>query len=183
MTKARKAKTAMVFNPSRGLSLRGRSSVRRSSKARTTNPTRKIAAKANPRRKTVRRRRNPASTTGLVTAAVMTGVFITFYDVVTNKVMPATSPLIRVATKFGLAAVLQSSWGNKLPVFAKYKNELALVFAVSGVIDGFKLWVLPVIAPYSGGLLPAASTTQLIDAPQADGLANIYSYNNSSAIY
>lgn len=112
----------------------------------------------------------------------MTGVGITFFDVIATKVIPATSPLVRIGAKFGLAAVLQSSWGNKLPVFSKYKNELALVFAVSGVIDGLKLWVLPVIAPYSGGLLPAGTTTQLIDAPSADGLSNIYG-NSPTANY
>ena len=173
MTKTRKAKTAMVFNPNRGLSIGGRSSVRKSSKARTTNPTRKIAAKANPRRKSVRRRRNPATTTGLVVTAVMAGIGVTIFDVLTTKVVPFTSPLIRVATKLGGAWLFQSSLGSKVPVIGKYKNDIALVLAVSAVIDLGKLYVLPAIAPFTGGLLSAGST-QLLDAPAADGMANIY---------
>lgn len=178
MTKARKAKTAMVFNPSRGLSIGGRTSVRKTSAARK-NPSRKLVAKSNPRRKTVRRRRNPATTTGLVVTAVMAGIGVTIFDVLTTKVVPFTSPLIRVATKLGGAWLFQSSLGSKVPVIGKYKNDIALVLAVSAVIDLGKLYVLPAIAPFTGGLLGAGST-QLIDAPAGDGLANIYGSNPGS---
>lgn len=166
-----------VHNPSRGLSLRGgRSTVRR---ARSKNPTARRpavrAAAVNPKRRRSRRRRNPsglsgllrnpASGGGLIVTAFMAGVAVSLYDAITLRVIPQTSPLVRVATKFGGALFFQSAYGSKVPLLGKYKNDVALVLAVAGMIDLTKLYILPAIQPainqLSGGL------TNLLPAPQA----------------
>ena len=164
----RKANTAMVFNPSRGLSIGGRSGVRKTRSARK-NPVRKTAAKVNPRKRVTRRRKhNPSSVTGLVVTAVMAGIGVTVFDVITARVIPQTSSLVRLGVKLGGAWLFQSSLGSKVPFLGKYKNDIALVLLVSGVIDIGKLYVLPAISPIVGNILgPGAQS--LIDAPAGDG--------------
>lgn len=165
----RKANTAMVFNPNRGLSIGGRRSVRKTASARK-NPVRK--ATVNPRRKrSVRRRHNPASVTGLVVTAVMAGIGVSLFDVLAKNVIPQTSSLVRVGTKFGGAWLFQT-WGGKIPVIGKHKNDIALVLAVSGVVDLVKLYVLPAVAPTLNSLTGGA--VNLLPAPAADDLGNIY---------
>lgn len=156
----------MVFNPNRGLSIGRRSTVRKTASARK-NPVRKAIAKANPARRRTRRKHNPASITGLVVTAVMAGIGVSLFDVVTTKVVPQTSSLIRAGVKLGGAWLFQSPLGSKVPVLGKYKNDIALVLAVSGVVDLMKLYVLPVVTQAVGPLL-GGGTSQFIDAPAAD---------------
>lgn len=164
----------MVFNPNRGLSIGGRRTVRKTASARK-NPVR-TAAKANPRktrRRSVRRRNNPASVTGLVVTAVMAGIGVSLFDVIATRVVPQTSSLVRAGVKLGGAWLFQSSLGAKVPVLGKYKNDIALVLAVSGVVDLMKLYVLPVVSSAVGSILPGAAG--LLAAPAADdGIGNIY---------
>jgi len=144
-TTKRKANTAMVFNPNRGLS---RSLTVRKTAARK-NPVRKLAlAKTNPSRKrrSVRRRNNPATASGLLVAAVMAGVGVSLFDVMATRLIPQSSPLVRIGVKLGGAWLFQSSIGAKIPVLGKHKNDIALVLAVSGVVDAVKLWVLPIVS-------------------------------------
>lgn len=166
----RKANTAMVFNP-RGLSIGGRRTVRKTASARK-NPVRKAAIKANPTRRSVRRRSNPASVTGLFVTAVMAGIGVSLFDVVATRVIPQTSSLVRVGVKFGGAWLFQT-WGGKIPVLGKHKNDIALVLAVAGVVDLVKLYVMPAIAPTLSSLTGGA--VNLIAAPAGDGgMGDIY---------
>lgn len=159
----RKANTAMVFNP-RGLSIGGRRTVRMTASARK-NPVRK--ATVNPRRKRfVRRRKNPASVTGLLTTAIMAGIGVSFFDVIVKNVVPQSSSLVRIGTKFGGAYLFQM-WGGKIPVLGKHKNDIALVLAVSGVVDLVKLYVLPAVAPTINSITGGA--VNLLAAPAAAG--------------
>lgn len=171
----RKANTAMVFNP-RGLSIGGRRTVRKTASARR-NPVRKTAAKVNPRRKRpVRRRNNPASITGLVATAVMAGIGVSLFDVIITRVVPQTSSLVRVGSKLGGAWLFQA-FGQKVPVLGKYKNDIALVLAVSGVVDLVKLYVLPV-ATSAVNSLTGGAVNLLSAPPAADDLGNIYGSAN-----
>lgn len=173
----RKANTAMVFNPSRGLSIGGRSTVRRAARK---NPV-KTAAVANPRHKKRhhRRRRNPASTLrvmnpsglgGLVVAAVMAGVGVSLFDIVTSRVLPQTSSLVRTGVKFGGAFLFQSSIGGKIPIIGKYKNDIALVLAVAGMVDLMKLYVLPIVSQAVGNI--TGNALQLVAPPAATPLTD-----------
>lgn len=163
----RKTNTAMVFNPSRGLSIGGRSSVRKT--AARKNPVRKVAAKRNPVRR-IKRRSNPASVTGLVVTAVMAGIGVSLFDVITTRVVPQSSSLVRAGVKLGGAWLFQSSLGSKVPVLGKYKNDIALVLAVSGVVDLMKLYVLPVVASIvPAGLLGASAPQQLVGVDGTTG--------------
>lgn len=173
----RKSNTAMVFNPSRGLSIGGRSTVRKSA-AKRTNPVKRTATKTNPRRKrAIRRRNNPASVTGLVVTAVMAGIGVSLFDAIATRVVPQTSSLVRAGVKLGGAWLFQSQLGAKVPVLGKYKNDIALVLAVSGVVDLMKLYVLPVVSSAIGSVVPGAAG--LLAAPAADDLGNIYGSANS----
>lgn len=144
----RKANTALVHNPSRRLSIGGArktNPVRRKRRAvsrRRRNPVVKaVATRRNPVR-----RRNPSTTSGLLVAAVMAGVGVSVFDVIATRFLPASSPIIRAATKIGGAWLMQSNMGSKVPVLGKYKNDIALVLAVSGVVDLMKLYVFPIVA-------------------------------------
>lgn len=179
-TTKRKTNTALVHNPSRGLSLGSgrRSPVR---KAARRNPARKSAAlKANPsRRRRVVRRSNPATFGGLLVASVMAGLGVSLFDVVTSKLLPQGSPLVRIGVKAGGAYLLQSKLGSSIPVLGKYKNEIALVLGVSAVVDAMKLWVLPVVTQAFGNV-----TNLLVAAPAAaqvsDGnVAGLYDVNGA----
>src|SRR4051794_7630654 len=124
----RKTKTALVFNPSRSLSIGGakRNPARkRKSSRRRRNPVAKrvFARKSNP----VRRRRNPSSTTDLLVGAIMAGIGVSIFDVVATRVVPANSALVRAGVKLGGAWLFQSNLGSKVPVLGRYKNDIALV--------------------------------------------------------
>jgi hypothetical protein len=164
-TTKRKVRTAMVHNPNRGLSIGGRTSVRKPA-ARRKNPVRKtVTAKANPfKRRRVARRNNPSTASGLLVAAVMAGVGVSLFDVIATKVIPQTSPLVRVGVKFGGAWFFQSSLGSKIPVLGKHKNDIALVLAVAGAVDLMKLYVLPLVSSAVGNL---TGGNVLLLAPQA----------------
>ena len=175
--KARKRNTAMVFNPTRGLSLSGRSSVRKTTARK--NPTRTAAAvKANPHilRRRVHRRNNPATASGLLVAAVMAGVGITFFDVISNKLLPASSSaVVRIGVKLGGAWLFQSSMAAKIPVLGKHKNDIALVLAAAAAVDALKLWVLPIVSSAVGNLTGNALLLVAPPAQVADGTTgNIY---------
>jgi hypothetical protein len=175
----RKANTAMVFNPSRSLSVGGRSTVRRA--ASRKNPSRKTTALTNPRRKRhaahhTRRRRNPATGGGLFVAAFMAAVGVSLFDIIANKTIPQSSPLVRVGVKLGGAWLFQSSVGSKIPFLGKHKNDIALVLAVAGGVDLLKLYVLPIVSQAVGNL--TGGNVVLFPAPaaaQGDGTtAGIY---------
>lgn len=187
----------MVINPSRGLSIGGRSTVRRAAKKNPVKRTAAPAAKVNPKRRRRRRnpaspmlRRNPSSITGLVVSAVMTAGSVTVLDLLATRVFPQNSLIARVGVKLGLAAVFQSSLGAKVPVAGKYKNEIALVFAVLGFADLFKAYVLPpvnqVISNVTGGafsLVPAAASAPALAAAPAGTLGNIYGNSRRRSAY
>lgn len=165
----------MVFNPSRSLSIGG---VRR-----TTNPTRKrrpgrrrrnpIVKAAARRRNPIRRKSNPVTAQGLLVAAVMAGIGVSLFDVITTRVIPQSSSIVRAGVKLGGAWLFQSSLGAKVPLLGKYRNDIALVLAVSGVVDLMKLYVLPLVSQTVGQL---TGGNLLLVAPDAgeQTLGNIY---------
>ena len=157
----RKSNTALVFNPSRSLSIGG--------SRRRTNPTRKrrrrrhlshrrrrnpIAKMVAPRRRRnpIRRRRNPSTASGLLVAAVFAGIGVSIFDVVTTRMIPQNSALVRAGVKLGGAWLFQSNIGSKVPVLGKYRQDIALVLAVSGVVDLMKLYVFPLVASAAGSV-------------------------------
>lgn len=155
----RKAKTALVFNPSgRQLSINGsrsRSEVKRRGKRR--NP---VAVKAVARRRNPNRKSNPInSATALIAAAAMAGVGVSLFDVAATYLLPNASSLVRVGVKVGGAWAL-NEYGAKLPVLGKYRSEIALVVLTSAAIDLMKLYLFPVVAK-------AASSFGLTSAPAA----------------
>lgn len=100
----------------------------------------------------------------MLVAATMTAATLTVFDAVVSRVLPNGSLWARVGVKLGGAALFQSSLGSKIPVAAKYKNEIALVLAVLGIGDILRAYVVPpvssAISNISGGalsLLPASA--------------------------
>lgn len=187
----RKANTAMVYNPSRGLSIGGarRTSVRRS--AARKNPRRITAAarvKANPARRRFRRRSNPiTSVSALLFSAVMAGIGVSVFDVATTRFLPQQSAALRIGIKAGGAWAV-NSYGSKLPILGKYKSEIALVLLTSAAVDAMKLWVLPLItqavpslnllvaAPAAGSVAGDAGTTGNLYGNAPTGASNVYRY-------
>lgn len=168
-TLKRKAKTTMVVNPNRGLSIGGRTTVRKAAKR---NPVRKTAAPvANPRKRRRRRnpatflRSNPSSASGLLVASVMAGVGVTAFDLIASRIFPQSSLLARVGVKLGGAWFFQSAMGAKVPVLGKYKNDIALVLGVLGAVDLLRAYVLPVVNSTVSNFTQGA--LQLIPAPAA----------------
>lgn len=136
----KKAKTAMVFNPSGGRSLTINGARRKASKRPVA---KSIAKKRNP---VARRRRNPiTSTSALIVTAAMAGVGVSLFDVAATYLVPNTSSLVRVGVKVGGAWAI-NSYGQKLPLLGKYKTEIALVMLTSAAIDLMKLYLFPVVA-------------------------------------
>jgi len=170
----KRSKTALVFNPSRSLSIGGakrnparkRRSARR--RHRRSNPVLKrvVARRANPVR---RRRRNPATTTGLLVAAIMAGIGVSVFDVVATRIVPANSSLVRAGVKLGGAWLFQSSLGSKVPILGKYRNDIALVLAVSGVVDLMKLYIFPLVAGAAGSIGLLGGQAPLFEVGQGDG--------------
>lgn len=165
----------MVFNPSRSLSIggvkRNPTKKRRTRSRRRANPVAISARKRNP----VRRRSNPSTTSGLLVAAVMAGIGVSLFDVITTRVIPQGNALFRIGAKFGGAWLFQSALGSKVPLLGKYKNDIALVLAVAGVVDVVKLWVLPIVSQTVGQL--TGGSVQLLNAPPAgddETTGNIY---------
>lgn len=189
MTKTRKARTALVYNPAgRKLTINGSRRRRTTTKRRTKrrNPgTVTAIAKRNPTRRITRRRSNPASVSGLLVTAVMAGVGVSLFDVITTRVVPQSSALVRAGVKLGGAWLFQSNLGSKVPLLGKYKNDIALVLAVSGVVDLMKLYVLPLVAPALGSLgIGAGSPTLIADAGTSAGLwDNASPYGNAVQPY
>ena len=75
----------------------------------------------------------------------MAGVGVSLFDVIATRVNPSSSAIVRAGVKLGGAWLFQSSLGSKVPLLGKYKNDIALVLAVSGVVDLMKLYVLPIV--------------------------------------
>lgn len=178
-TKTRKKNTALVFNPARQLSIDGSRSVnprrnRNKASSKKRNPV--IKAESRGKRNPFRRRSNPASTSGLIIAAVMAGVGVSLFDFVAGKIIPASAgALIRTAVKFGGAALFQSNLGAKIPVLGKHKNDIALVLAVAGVIDLMKQFVFPALnsAVAGVGLIPAPPVSSF-DTGEDETTGNIF---------
>ena len=96
---------------------------------------------------------------GLLTAAVFAGIGVSLFDVVTSRVVPNSSGLVRTGVKAGGAWAI-ATWGGKFPFLGKYRNEIALVLLTSAAIDLMKLYVFPLVAGAAGsvvGLIPASS--------------------------
>lgn len=172
MTKTRrKPNTALVINPKRGLSLKGRTvrrNARKSNAFRASSVTR--AAKANPARRTRRRRvSNPiTSATQLIIAAFMGGLGLAAFDVAASKALPTLSPVVRIGVKGGVA-FLVSSYGQKIPILGGYKNEIALLILGSAALDVMKLWLFPMVTQAAAqfGLAAAPAQPQLVAVPHA----------------
>jgi len=177
MATKRKANTALVHNPSRRLTIGGAKKVnpvrrkrRSSARGRRRNP---IAVSSARRRNPVRRS-NPATVQGLLVAAVMAGVGVSIFDVIAQRFVPASSGVVRAGVKLGGAWLFQSNLGSKVPVLGKYKNDIALVLAVSGVVDLMKLYVFPVVASTAAsfGLMAGPPVIQIGAGDETTG--NIY---------
>lgn len=166
----------MVFNPSRSLSIGGvkRNPTKKRRRTRTRRRANPVALRTSARQRNPVRRRNPSTASGLLVAAVMAGLGVSLFDVITTKVIPQNSALIRIGVKFGGAWLFQSNMASKFPVIGKYKNDIALVLTVAGVVDAFKLWVLPIVSSTVGNL--TGGTVQLLNAPAGDDgtTGNIY---------
>lgn len=179
-----KPKTALVYNPARRLSIGGSkvNPQRRKKRARRRNPVRAVARKANPSIFT--RRRNPASASGLLVAAVMAGIGVSLFDAITTRVVPQNSSLIRAGVKLGGAWLFQSNLGSKVPLLGKYRNDIALVLAVSGVVDLMKLYVLPLVSQTVSnfGLIAVPAAAPVTDGTTAGIYGNAYplEYQNFS---
>ena len=76
--------------------------------------------------------------------------------------IPQNSALVRAGVKLGGAWLFQSNLGSKVPVLGKYRQDIALVLAVSGVVDLMKLYVFPLVASAAGSvglMMPAPFDT------------------------
>jgi hypothetical protein len=168
----RKPATGMMFNPA-GRVLAGGSRINPARKRRRSSTRRRrhnpVVAKSSFRRNPVRRRNNPASISGLLVASVMAGLGVSVFDILASKLTPAGSPWLRIGVKAGGAYLFQSNLGNSIPVFKKYKGEIALVLGVSAFVDVFKLVILPALTPTLSAILPAG----LIPAAD-DSMGNLY---------
>ena len=96
----------------------------------------------------------------------MAGIGVSLFDAITSRALPQNSALVRAGVKLGGAFLFQSRFGNKVPFLGKYKNDIALVLAVAGVVDVMKLYVLPLVTQtvaqigiFNGGLIPAGDDT------------------------
>lgn len=173
---ATKAKTALVYNPARRLTISGSRANPVVKKRRRKNAAAKIV-RSNPQpARRIRRRRNPATSSGLLVAAVMAGIGVSVFDLAANRLLPQQSALVRAGVKLGGAWLFQSNLGSKVPLLGKHKNDIALVLAVAGVVDLMKLYVFPLIGGVTQSILIAAPQPQ----PQAqltegdDTTGNIY---------
>jgi hypothetical protein len=99
----------------------------------------------------------------------MAGIGVSLFDQVTSRLVPQSSAVIRAGVKLGGAWLFQSPLGAKVPVLGKYKNDIALVLAVFGVVDLMNLYVLPVVA----GAVSSIGGGSLIAAPD-DSTAGVY---------
>lgn len=175
-TRRRKTNTAMVFNPNRGLSIGGRSTVRRSAKRNPVRKKRALVANSRHKRRRVSRRRNPITNVSqLLVTAFMAGIGVSIADVVIQKVMPQQSAIVRIGGKAGVAWLI-NNYGQKIPVLGNYKTEIALVLLVSAVMDASKLWVLPIVSQAVGNLTGNALNLVQLPATAADdsSLAGVY---------
>lgn len=165
----------MVYNPNRRLTVGGGKSNparkrRRSRPRRRSNPVRKtIARRSNP----LTRRANPATTTGLLVAAVMAGLGVSIFDVLAQRFVPQSSAIVRAGVKLGGAYLFQN-FGSRVPVLGKYKNDIALVLAVAGVVDLMKLYVFPLVAQTAAGIGLIGSSGQVQDVTADGTMGNIY---------
>jgi hypothetical protein len=167
-----KTKTALVYNPSRKLTIGGSqvNSVKKS--RRSASQARVVKTRSNPAPR-VCRRKNPATTSGLLVAAVMAGLGVSVFDLAATRLLPQQSALVRAGVKLGGAWLFQSNLGGKIPLLGKHKNDIALVLAVAGVVDLMKLYVFPLISGAASNLLIAAPPpAQITEGDQTTG--NIY---------
>lgn len=147
-------KLAKVYNPSRPITA-GKPTAKNPVKKTTAkkNPTTKKVVNASSHKKKKPRRNNPASIMGLIGAALMVGIGVTIFDVLTARFTPQSTAAWRLGVKAGGAFLFQSSLASKIPVLGKYKNEIALVLGVLTVVDLLKWLVVPQLDQMTGGLL------------------------------
>jgi hypothetical protein len=153
MTKTkRKANTALVYNPARGLSLGSRTTRRAS--ARKANPVKRTAV-ANPRkRRTTRRRRNPVSlfsnpSGSALMGAVFAGLGFSLLDLGLSRIVPSASPIIQIGTKVA-AGFLVQTFGSKVPVLGKYKDGVAFLLFGLAAKQAADYWLLPTVRSFTG---------------------------------
>jgi hypothetical protein len=170
-----KKNTALVHNPTRKLNVGSTRSNPVKKRKRRKNPTVTKKVNASSHRRRSRRRSNPANISGLIAAALVAGIGVSLFDILTTRFLPQTNALVRVGTKLGGAYLFQSSFGNKIPILGKFKNEIALVLAVSGVVDLFQLYVLPVVNSATNGFfMQRPAVQQVVAVPAEDGLGDDY---------
>lgn len=176
----RKANTALVFNPNRGRTLTA------SNPKKTVK--RRVAKRRNPVQKTtvsrsasVPRRSNPSTASGLLMAAVAAGIGVSAFDYIASRLLPVSSPLVGTALKFGGAFAFQSSLGAKVPFLGKYKNDIALVLAVSGAIDLMRMYVFPIVGRAVGSVVaPALPAAPAAGAAVAGGDGTTAGFPNAA---
>lgn len=168
-----KQKTALVYNPSRRLTISGSRAnpVKKRIRQRSAG-SRSVVKKHNPTLPTVHRRRNPSTASGLLVAAVMAGIGVSIFDLAATRLLPQQSAVIRAGVKLGGAWLFQSNLGSKIPLLSKHKNDIALVLAVAGVVDLMKLYVFPLVSGVTSNLLVAVPAQ--LPAASDDTTGNIY---------
>lgn len=172
----RKTSTAMVYNPSRSLSVKANPPRKRRRRTSVSRRRRNPVVKTAVRRTAVRRKANPATMGGLAAAAVVAGIGVAAFDWLTVKVVPNQSAVVRAGVKLGGAFLFQSRYGSKVPLLGKYKNDIALVLAVAGVVDLMKLYVFPIVNNAVGSV-----TQNLLPAPATDDQTTGNIYGNAFA--
>ncbi len=167
-TTTRKSNVAMVYNPARKLTVGGASRTanpvkKRKKTTRRSNPAPKKVVNASSHRRRPRRS-NPSTILGLFAAALVAGIGVSLFDILTARFLPQSGAIMRMGVKAGGAYLFQSNFGNKIPILGKYKNEIALVLLVSAVVDGFQIWVSPILNQVTGGYLMPPRTVQMVAA-------------------
>lgn len=167
-TTTRKSNVAMVYNPARKLTVGGASRTanpvkKRKKTTRRSNPAPKKVVNASSHRRRRPRRSNPSTILGLFAAALVAGIGVSLFDILTTRFLPQSGAIMRMGVKAGGAYLFQSNFGNKIPILGKYKNEIALVLLVSAVVDGFQLYISPILNQVTGGYL-MPRTVQMVAA-------------------
>lgn len=134
----------------------------------------RVANRARKHKTTRRRRRNTGGTSmtrrlrngaSAATGWLIAGAGIIGFDMVAQKLLGAQSAPIGAVTKIGGGYLLANS-GKKLPFVGQHAELIGAVLIVNGVVDLYRMYVLPKVLPYLPvALLPAP-------APVANATAN-----------
>lgn len=149
---------------------------------RKTNAAKK-AVKVTPKKRKSRKS-NPAGSIGsLMGGAAMAAAGVIAFDIITSRVLGnGVGAYVKAGVKIGGAALLQSSFGKKIPVLGTYHKDIALVLAVLGAVDLYRL----LLAPMVNGLL---AQTGLVGMPAegmpAEGMGydDEYEYDDDEVVW